>query len=233
MTGIYKITSPSGKIYVGSSINIDKRKKHYRNLDCKTQRKLYNSFIKYGYDNHLFKILEECDAIVLFERENYYGILLNVLDNSIGLNLSLPAFGEKKAIISQETLDKMSESQSGKGNNFFGKKHTAESLTKMSESHKNRSVETLDKMRNSQLGKKATEQAKIKMSNSQKGRKHNEETLIKMRLNNLNTKLILDLSTGIFYNGTSEASQFNCINRHTLKNMLNGNKKNRTQFVYC
>ena len=95
------------------------------------------------------------------------------------------------------------------------------------------SEESLINRSNAQKGKKASLETKIKMANSQKGRKHSEETIVKMRLNNLNTKLILDLSTGIFYNGTSEVSEFNCINRHTLKNMLNGSKRNRTQFVYC
>ena len=37
--GIYKITSPSNKIYIGQSININNRIVHYRNYICKDQRK--------------------------------------------------------------------------------------------------------------------------------------------------------------------------------------------------
>jgi len=233
MIGIYKITSPSNKIYVGSSINIEKRKKHYINLDCKAQRKLYNSFVKYGYDNHLFEILEECSEVDLFRRENYHGILLNVMDKDIGLNLSLPALGEKKAIISQETLDKMSKSQSGNKNGFFGRKHTTMSLEKMSKAHKNKSLETLNKMRNSQLGKKASEETRLNMSLAQKGRKHTDVTKLRMRENNKNIKIILCLQTGIFYLGTAEASESIDMNRYTLKNKLNGSKPNNTTFTYC
>jgi len=45
MVGIYKITSPSGKIYIGQSINIEKTWKYrYKNLNaCKRQTILYNS----------------------------------------------------------------------------------------------------------------------------------------------------------------------------------------------
>ena len=33
--GIYKITSPTRKIYIGQSINIEKRQSQYRNLNKK------------------------------------------------------------------------------------------------------------------------------------------------------------------------------------------------------
>jgi len=59
MTGIYKITSPSGKIYIGSSINIDKRIKYYSSGNCKGQIRLFNSIVKYGWNNHILEILEE------------------------------------------------------------------------------------------------------------------------------------------------------------------------------
>lgn len=61
MVGIYKITNPKNKIYIGQSTNIEKRfKDDYRNLKCKGQTKLYNSLKKYGYDNHIFEIIQEC-----------------------------------------------------------------------------------------------------------------------------------------------------------------------------
>jgi hypothetical protein len=44
--GIYKITSPSAKIYIGSSKNIYFRFLRYKALSNKTQTKLYNSFIQ-------------------------------------------------------------------------------------------------------------------------------------------------------------------------------------------
>ena len=57
MVGIYKITNPSGKIYIGQSVNIDNRISSYKNLKCKNQTKLYRSLLKYTFENHIFEIL--------------------------------------------------------------------------------------------------------------------------------------------------------------------------------
>jgi len=71
--GVYKITSPSNKTYIGQSININNRwEKYYKKFHCKNQIKLYNSLIKYGYNNHKFEILEECNENQLLLKENYY-----------------------------------------------------------------------------------------------------------------------------------------------------------------
>ena len=48
MIGIYKITSPNNKVYIGQSVDIEKRLKRYKNLNCKKQSKIYNSLNKYG-----------------------------------------------------------------------------------------------------------------------------------------------------------------------------------------
>ena len=56
--GIYKITSPSGKIYIGSSKNIKKRWQSYSDKNCKGQPKLCKSFKKYGKENHIREIIE-------------------------------------------------------------------------------------------------------------------------------------------------------------------------------
>jgi len=58
--GIYKITSPSGRVYIGQSVNIEKRFKKYVRLDCKEQTRLYRSFKKHGVENHMLEIIELC-----------------------------------------------------------------------------------------------------------------------------------------------------------------------------
>ena len=52
IVGIYKITSPTGKIYVGQSCNMKKRFVKYKRLDCKSQSRLYNSLLKYWIKNN-------------------------------------------------------------------------------------------------------------------------------------------------------------------------------------
>jgi len=44
---IYKITNPSGKIYIGQTTNIHIRKSKYKNSNCKNQTRLFNSIKKY------------------------------------------------------------------------------------------------------------------------------------------------------------------------------------------
>ena len=83
MIGIYKITSPSGKIYIGQSVNIANRLSKYKNANCKTQRVLYNSIIKYGWKAHKFEVLCECDIIELNDKERYYQDLFNVVSDLI------------------------------------------------------------------------------------------------------------------------------------------------------
>jgi group I intron endonuclease len=70
--GIYKIFSPVGKIYIGQSKNIYKRWKFYSFYNCKNQIKLYNSLQKYGFENHVFEIIEECSIEQLNERETHW-----------------------------------------------------------------------------------------------------------------------------------------------------------------
>lgn len=82
--GIYKITSPSGLIYIGQSINIHKRFSAYKKLDCNNQPKLKRSLLKYGYANHTFEIIEECSIELLNDRERFYQEKFNCLID--GLN---------------------------------------------------------------------------------------------------------------------------------------------------
>lgn len=109
MIGIYKITNSKGKIYIGQSVNIEIRFLKYKQLNCKRQPKLYFSLKKYGVENHIFEIIEECSIELLDEREIYWGELYNVLEE--GLNLKL---GKGNHSLSQETKDKISKSMLGK-----------------------------------------------------------------------------------------------------------------------
>jgi group I intron endonuclease len=85
MIGIYKITNPKNKIYIGQSNNIEKRFKQYEKVkNIKTQKKLYFSLIKYGFENHNFEIICECDLNELTIKERYYQELFNSVYN--GLN---------------------------------------------------------------------------------------------------------------------------------------------------
>ena len=84
--GIYKITSPKGKIYIGQSKDIEKRWYSYKKLNCKTQPKIYNSLKKLGVDSHTFEIIYECNAEELDYFEKYFISKYNSDDIKNGLN---------------------------------------------------------------------------------------------------------------------------------------------------
>ena len=90
--GIYRIVSPSNKIYIGQSINIEERWRKYRKLNCKKQPKIYNSLKKYGPENHMFEILEECTIDQLNNQEIYWKQYYNTVDE--GLNCELFDIGQ-------------------------------------------------------------------------------------------------------------------------------------------
>lgn len=107
--GIYKITSPSGRVYIGESIDINKRLEDYKKESdkIKQQQKIYNSIKKYGSTNHIFEIVEECPTEDLKCRERYWQDFYDVLGEN-GLNLKLTECGELKQVHSIETIKKMS-----------------------------------------------------------------------------------------------------------------------------
>ena len=90
--GIYKITSPSGRVYIGQSINIKNRYRvHISSIDG-VDTKLTRSFKKYGYESHLFEILSICNKSELSELETHYIHKYNSLEeglNTIDRNYTL------------------------------------------------------------------------------------------------------------------------------------------------
>lgn len=113
MVGIYKITSPSGKVYIGQSINILNRFNQYKSLSqTKGQKKLNYSFKKYGIDKHIFDIIEQCSIDLLNERERYWQDYYDVLNN--GLNCILTDTNYSVKVFSKETIDKIRKGNQGK-----------------------------------------------------------------------------------------------------------------------
>jgi group I intron endonuclease len=108
--GVYKITSPTGRVYIGSSKDIYLRWHKYKSRCTEHQKVLYRSFQKHGADSHVFDILEiVIDFTKLFERERYYGLLYKCLVEDGGLNLIIPEDGETPRIYSKETIKRFSE----------------------------------------------------------------------------------------------------------------------------
>ena len=182
MIGIYKITSPSGKIYIGQTTNYSKRHNAYKNHKCKRQPKLFASIEKYGFINHTIEIIKECQVEDLNYYERYYQEYYESVLN--GLNLRYTATTDKSGFMSEESKKKMSDSGKGKVMSeewkknlslvWLGRKHTEETKKKMSEAAKGKekSAEHIAKLPQNQKGfkkKPHSEETKQKISKAQKG----------------------------------------------------------------
>lgn len=127
MTGIYKITSPKNKIYIGQSIDIERRFKNYKSISqTKGQIMLHNSFKKYGVNNHIFEIVEECNIELLNERERYYQDFYNVLND--GLNCILTNTKDSIKVYSIESIEKIRQGNLGKVIPDSVRKQTSETM---------------------------------------------------------------------------------------------------------
>lgn len=164
LCGIYKIISPNGRIYIGQSRNINQRFNRYKanHISNKTQIKLIRSFEKYGIDNHIFEVIEECSFYLLNIRERYWQDFFNVLID--GLNCILTETDTLPRVQSKETKLKRS-----------GVNHWNFGVTS--------SDETKEKMRIAKLGISASLETKQKLSKIHKGennnfygKKHSEES---------------------------------------------------------
>lgn len=170
--GIYKITNPSGKMYIGRSVNVEKRWRDYLKLRCKEQALIYNSLTKYGVENHTFEIIELCDEDALNDREIYYITLFDTLNKNIGLNLRE---GGGHGKFSEESKKKMGSWQRGRK---FTEEHKAK--VRMSK-ERNNSLRPF-------LNKHHTQEAKDKISKAHAGKILSEETKLKIRLVNIGKK---------------------------------------------
>lgn len=112
MIGIYKITNPKGRIYIGQAKDLEKRKAQYKSHRCKSQVRLHASLIKYGFSQHIFEILEECKIDDLNIRERYWQESYNVIGKG-GLNCKLQSTSETKAVYSKESREKQTKSHIG------------------------------------------------------------------------------------------------------------------------
>lgn len=113
VSGVYKVTAPDGKVYIGESSDIIwGRFRLYKNYNCKSQTYLYDSLIKHGSENHTYEIIEfigedrRC-------RERYWQEYYDVLNPDKGLNGFISECGDKKVIRRPEINEKISASKMG------------------------------------------------------------------------------------------------------------------------
>lgn len=167
--GIYKITSPTGKIYIGQSVYIEKRFSRYKTLKCKKQHKILASLLKYGADFHTFEIIKICNEEDLNYWECYYIEKYDCFNTPHGLNLE--SGGKVYRKISDETRERISISQKER---YKTQPHPNKG--------KQMSLEQRKKLSDHNLGNKHTEETKLKMSTSHKGKVRSPEHQEKLNM---------------------------------------------------
>lgn len=102
MIGIYKITNQvNGKVYIGQSVNIEKRWKEHRSrafnsADADYNKYLYRAIRKYGIENFSFEVIEQCNQIQLNEKEKEYIAKYNSTNRNYGYNICLGGEGTQR-----------------------------------------------------------------------------------------------------------------------------------------
>lgn len=230
---IYKITNPKGKIYIGSTVNIKDREYRYKTARIKNQVKIYNSILKYGFDNHKFEIIFECDESNRNIYESFYGEKFDVIGDN-GLNLSLPASSESYPSMSSETKAKIGLAHKGKKISEAQKISISNNSKKylknnphpmLNKTPWNKGKSFLKGELNPMYGVKRSLEWKISHSKLTK-------SIAKKGSDHFRSKIVLDTCLGIFYYSCKEVSDCYNIKYSTLKGKLNGTSKNNTNFKY-
>jgi len=151
--GIYKVTSPSGKVYIGQSWNLERRFIQYGAKHIKRQPKLYASIVKYGKEAHRFEIIHELPNDVGQDiLDNYEQFYMDAYSNA-GFDLMNVRGGGSRGKHSEESLKKM---RGLLGQWMNGRKLSDETIKKRTEKQKGlkRSDVSKLKLRESKMGEK-------------------------------------------------------------------------------
>lgn len=127
---IYKYTSPSGKVYIGKTVNPSVRKRGHNHRSIKAKTKFGAALRKYGFENFEYEILFETEIMedktalnsLLSELEIQYIEQYDSYNN--GYNCTKGGEGSVGYIPSEETKEKQRIASTGR-------KHTLESIEKM------------------------------------------------------------------------------------------------------
>lgn len=240
---IYKITSPSGRVYVGITLNEKTRKYNYKYANCKEQPLIYHSIKKYGWDNHKHEIIERftSDGGYAYGKEmvwiRSYMCNFSKYPEMKGLNLSSGGAGNFGHRMSEQSKKKCSISK-------LGIKKSDEMKRRLSESRKGIKLppfteERKAKARERQLGKKLTEEQKDKIRQTRrlrnipspnKGKKMSEQQkrfLYKpVLVYNLNGMLIKEFIS------VKDAAKELSVSKNTITGCAKGIIKNPIKYIF-
>lgn len=119
---IYKITSPTGKVYIGQTFDMNRRYNEYKRKRCKAQGRLYNSIVKHGFDAHRIEVLfggfVTAQELTDLE-EKFISEFNSTGENGLNVLASGAVYKPREKtgsgrIVSEETRKKISDANKGK-----------------------------------------------------------------------------------------------------------------------
>ena len=218
MTGIYLVTNKvNGHQYVGQSVDIKRRwMEHTCPSSINNNRTINKAYRKYGKENFVYEVLEECSESELDEREIYWIEKLHPV-----YNMNKGGVGNKGHHHSLDTRNLLSvkaRKQWDELSDEDKKKRITHNLVGPPKGHKV-SNEVREKLRKKNLGKKIPESIRRKISESNKGKNDNKshyKTLIA-----LNDEGVI---TGVFFS-VRFAGEFFGIDPSCITGVLKGRRK--------
>lgn len=144
MTGVYKITSPSGRVYIGQSWRISRR--WYNHGKSTHTPILFSSIKKYGKEKHLFQIIHELPKDVSQQTMDAYECFYIDQYKDCGFKLMNIKGGGSRGKISEETAEKIRQKHLGRKITWAhkigrkGRTHTQDIKDIISRTHKGRKL---------------------------------------------------------------------------------------------
>lgn len=192
---IYKATSPSGKVYVGQTVDFAARKLYHKSVTPKFNSAFSSALRKYGYVGFTWEILEVThSAVQANEREDFWINKLNARDREFGYNIA-PGGGSNKGVKhSSDTRKRISQGLKG---------HT-------------KSSDWVEKIAARKRGVPLTEEHKVKLR-----RPHTEAA--KQRISQQCKKHLLDMN-GVIHLSAADAALYFQVHLNTISRWIKAGK---------
>lgn len=197
---IYKITnSVNTKVYVGQSVSKPSTRwaQHKHASKRRQDRPLYRDMRSLGIDKFSMTVLEyiplDSTAEFLNEREKFW---IKELQSFSPTGYNLTTGGDGKFYLSAETKARIGVSNSGRVKTEDEKKRISQSLMgNTNKKGKKVDPDKIDNIRRSIIGRKHSEETKLKMSLATRGAKA------------YNSKPVQCIETGVIYESSGEAGR--------------------------
>ena len=227
--GIYMITNNiTGDCYIGQSVDIPRRIREHLYVDKKPFTPVKEAIKQYGKENFSVSVLEECqDRSMLYERELYW---IGKLQPAY--NIRMGGVGDESYRQKEETKVKLRDAGKRQWKAMSDEQKAAQ-IARLTGPPVGHPVlpETREKLRQANLGKKASEESKAKRSATFAAKRaagwHKAQPKEPYR-----RYPIVCNETGKHYNNVTEAASDMGMCRDTIFRQLNGKRATAKGYTF-